>query len=54
MGQAVNVEKAVYAFLPVILKKSSNDIGHIKEMSQQVLTSFSSNCGYEISFVSNI
>lgn len=52
MGQTINVERAVYAFLPIILKKSSNDIGHIKEMSQQVLTSFSNNCGYEISFVS--
>ena len=46
MGKSINVEKAVYAFLPVLLKKSSNDIGHIKEMSQLVLTSFSNNCGY--------
>lgn len=45
-GQQVNVEKAVYTFLPILLKKSSTDIGHIKEMSQQVLTSFSNNCGY--------
>lgn len=29
-GQSINVEKAVYAFLPILLKKSSNDIGHIK------------------------
>lgn len=39
-------------FLPIILKKSSTDLGHIKEMSQHVLTSFAMNCGYEISFKS--
>lgn len=50
MGQQLNVEKAVYLFLPIILKKSSTDIGHIKEMSQLVLTSFAENCGYDISF----
>lgn len=46
MGQNVNVEKAVYSFLPIIIKKSANDLGHIKEMSQHVLTSFTNNCGY--------
>lgn len=53
LGQQMNVEQAVYIFLPILLKKSSNDLGHIKEMSQQVLTSFSNNCGYDISFASN-
>lgn len=53
LGQQMNVEQGVYIFLPIILKKSSNDLGHIKEMSQQVLTSFSNNCGYDISFASN-
>ena len=52
LGQQVNVEKAVYTFLPIILKKSSTDLGHIKEMSQHVLTSFAMNCGYDISFKS--
>ena len=52
LGQQFNVEKAVYAFLPIILKKSSTDLGHIKEMSQHVLISFSMNCGYDISFKS--
>lgn len=52
MGQQINVEKAVYAFLPIILKKSSTDLGHIKGMSQQVLLSFAANCGYDISFKS--
>lgn len=52
-GKLINVERAVYAFIPILLKKSSTDIGHIKEMSQQSLTSFSDNCGYDISFVSN-
>lgn len=52
-GKTVNLERAVYVFLPVLLKKSSTDLGHIKEMSQQALTSFSNNCGYDISFVSN-
>lgn len=41
MGRQVNVEKAVYPFLPLLLKKSVTEIGHIKEMSQLVLTSFS-------------
>ena len=35
-----------------MLKKSCNDLGHIKEMSQTVLTAFSNNCGYDISFTS--
>lgn len=52
MGKTLNVERAVYVFLPILLKKSSTDLGHIKEMSQQALTSFSDNCGYDISFVS--
>lgn len=52
MGKDVCVEKAVYYFLPVLLKKAATDIGHIKEMSQLLLTSFSDNCGYDISFVS--
>lgn len=52
IGSTVNVERAVYVFLPILLKKSSTDLGHIKEMSQQALTSFSNNCGYDISFVS--
>lgn len=51
-GQNTNVERAVYIFLPILLKKSSTDLGHIKEMSQQALVSFSNNCGYDISFVS--
>jgi len=38
--------------LPILLKKSSTDLGHIKDMSQQALTSFSNNCGYDASFVS--
>ena len=50
MGQQINVEGAVYVFLPIVLKKSSNDLGHIKEMSQQILISLSANCGYDISF----
>lgn len=29
-GSTVNVEKAVYVFLPILLKKASTDIGHIK------------------------
>lgn len=53
VGSQVNVERAVYVFLPILLKKSSTDLGHIKEMSQQALTSFSNNCGYPISYVSN-
>lgn len=53
MGQQINVEKAVYTFLPIILKKASTDLGHIKEMSQLILTSFAMNCGYDISFKSN-
>lgn len=52
MGRQINVEKAVYPFFPIILKKSSKDIGHIKSMSQSVLRSFASNCGYDISFKS--
>ena len=52
LGQQINVEKAVYSFLPIILKKSSTDLGHIKEMSQHVLYAFSLNCGYDISFKS--
>jgi pterin-4a-carbinolamine dehydratase len=52
-GKDANVERAVYVFLPILLKKSSTDLGHIKEMSQQALTSFSNNCGFDISFVSN-
>lgn len=52
-GKDSNLEKAVYVFLPILLKKSSTDLGHIKEMSQQALTSFSNNCGYDVSFVSN-
>ncbi len=54
MGKTINVERAVYVFLPILLKKSSTDLGHIKDMSQTALTSFSNNCGYDISFVSNI
>lgn len=54
MGKQVNVERAVYVFLPILLKKSSTDLGHIKQMSQQALTSFADNCGYDISFVSNL
>ena len=50
MGQQINVEKAVLPFLPLLLKKSVTEIGHIKEMSQLVLASFSENCGYNISF----
>lgn len=52
-GKTCNLEKAVYVFLPILLKKSSTDLGHIKEMAQHVLTSFSNNCGYDASFVSN-
>lgn len=52
-GQEFNVEKAVYPFLPLLIKKSATEIGHIKEMSQLVLASFSDNCGYNISFISN-
>lgn len=29
-GKQTNVEKAVYLFLPILLKKSSTDLGHIK------------------------
>ncbi len=53
-GQQINIEKAVYAFLPILIKKASTEIGSMKTMIQEVLTSFSNNCGYEISFVSNI
>jgi len=51
-GQQVNVEKAVFAFLPVLIKKAATDIGYMKNSAQEVLTSFSCNCGYEISFTS--
>ena len=54
MGKQINVEKAIYAFLPPLLKKSGTEIGHIKEMSQLVLASLAENCGYDISIVSNI
>lgn len=30
IGNNNNVEKAVYLFLPILLKKSSTDLGHIK------------------------
>lgn len=50
-GQQINIEKAVYAFLPILIKKASTEIGSMKTMIQEVLTSFSNNCGYEISFV---
>lgn len=30
LGAKVNVEKAVYVFLPILLKKASTDLGHIK------------------------
>lgn len=30
MGKTVDVERAVYVFLPILLKKSSTDLGHIK------------------------
>lgn len=52
-GQAINVEKAVYIFLPVLIKKASTDIGNMKLLAQEVLTVFSNNCGYECSLVSN-
>ena len=45
-GQQINVEKAVYAFLPLLIKKASTEIGSIKTMVQEVLTAFSNNCGY--------
>ena len=52
-GQAINVEKAVYIFLPVLIKKASTDIGSMKLLAQEVLIVFSQNCGYECSLVSN-
>ncbi len=30
MGKDTSVERAVYLFLPILLKKSSTDLGHIK------------------------
>ncbi len=33
-GQQVNVEKAVYAFLPILIKKAATDIGHMKTAAQ--------------------
>ena len=51
-GQQINVEKAVYAFLPVLIKKAATEIGNMKTIVQEVLTSFSANCGYDISFIS--
>lgn len=30
IGKQVNVERAVYVFLPILLKKSATDLGHIK------------------------
>ena len=53
-GQQVNVEKAVIVFLPVLIKKASTDIGYMKTSAQEVLTSFSCNCGYEISLTSKL
>ena len=29
-GQEINIEKAIYPFLPLLLKKSVTEIGHIK------------------------
>ncbi len=29
-GQEVNIEKAVYPFLPLLLKKSVTELGHIR------------------------
>lgn len=52
-GQAINVEKAVYIFLPVLIKKASTDIGNMKLLAQEVLIIFSNSCGYECSLVSN-
>jgi len=54
LGRKFNLEKAVFVFLPILLKKASTDLGHIKEMSQHVLTSFANNCGYDCSFISNL
>lgn len=33
-GQNINVEKAVYSFLPVLIKKASTDIGSMKILAQ--------------------
>ena len=33
-------------FLPTLLKKASTDIGHMKELAQEVIVSLSNNCGY--------
>jgi hypothetical protein len=30
VGKQINVERSVYVFLPILLKKSSTDLGHIK------------------------
>ncbi len=30
LGKQTSVEKAVYVFVPILLKKSSTDLGHIK------------------------
>lgn len=48
------MEKAVATFLPVILKKAAVETGYIREMSQEVLTILTLNCGYDASFTSTL
>lgn len=40
-------------FLPVLVKKAVGEKGHIKDMSQEVLTVMANHCGYNRVFERN-
>lgn len=49
----LNVEKCVFAFTGMLIKKSATEHGHLQKMAKEALEEFVNNCGYDISFVSN-
>lgn len=51
LGKYVNVEKCVDSFVRVLIKKSANEHGLLKEMTDQALFEFTANCGYDVSFM---
>lgn len=51
-GRQLNVEKIVRTFVGLLLKKVTTEHGHLKQLANEALDEFVSNCGYDSSFVS--
>jgi hypothetical protein len=46
LGQTINVETLVAAFLPLLVKRAANDSGQVKEGCQELMTIVASHCCY--------